>query len=108
MCGWQDQLELCFMGVFGQEFSIQNTPSQLEVVAFSKELVKFGWVSWFTWALVQGPILHPHNHEAQDRVCPLGLMPIISGHAGNLQSFSYQVQDVQVTAICLSGGLQGL
>ena len=37
------------------------------------------------------------------RDCPLGLMPIISGHAGNLWSISYQVQNMQVAAICLSG-----
>ena len=30
-------------------------------------------------------------------------MPIISGHAGNLQSIFYWVQDMQVAAIHLSG-----
>ena len=69
MCSQQDQLKMGFLGVFWQDFLIQNTPPQLEVVAFSKELTEPGCVSWFSQALAQGPILHPHNHEAQDRVC---------------------------------------
>ena len=56
MCGWQDQLKLGFLGVFGLEFSIQNALSQLEDgPVFSKELEEFGQVGWFTWALAQGP-----------------------------------------------------
>ena len=31
------------------------------------------------------------SHETQDRVCLLGLMPIISGHAGDLQTIPYRV-----------------
>ena len=73
------------------------------MVAFSKALLEFRWISWFKWALAQGPILHPHNHKAQGKVHPLGLMPIMSDHMGNLQRISYWVQDVQFTAICLSG-----
>ena len=30
-------------------------------------------------------------------------MLIISSHAGDLQTISYQVQDMQVTAVCLNG-----
>ena len=51
----------------------------------------------------QGPILHSHDQEAQDRVCPLGLTPIVSSHASNLWAISYWVQDGKVTAICLNG-----
>ena len=72
------------------------------MVAFLKELPEFGLVSWVKWALAQGPILHPCNHKAQDRVCMLGLMPFISGHSGNLQTIPYWVQDAQVTTVCLN------
>ena len=78
----------------GQGFSIQNAPPKLEVVAFSKELVEFGQVSWFTWVLAQVSVLHPGNHEVQDGVCPLSLTSIISSHAGDLQAISYWFQDV--------------
>ena len=61
------------------------------------------WVIQFNGALAQGPVLHPHNHEAQDRVCPLGLMPIICGHAGNLWTITVWVQDMQIAAVHLSG-----
>ena len=94
MCGWQDQLKLGFLGVFGQDFFIQKTLPQFEQVAFSKELAEFGKADWFTWALAQGPILHPHNHKAQARVCPLGMTPIVNSHAGKLGAVSYLVQDV--------------
>ena len=94
MHGQQDQSKLGFLGVLGQKISIQNAPPQLGVVVFSKELVEFRWVSWFTWALAQGLVLHPHNHKALDSVCPLGLTPIVSSHAGNLLAISHQVQDM--------------
>ena len=67
------------------------------MVVLLKELPELGWVQ------AKGPILHPQNHKAQDRVLPLGLMPIISGHADNLQTILYQVQDAQVAALCLKG-----
>ena len=98
------------MGFLWQNFSIQDTPLQLEVVAFSKELPELGWVSQFIWAQAQGPILHPHNHMAQEGVCPLSLLPIAGGHAGDLQTVFYQVQDAQVAAVCLNrthGSLKG-
>ena len=72
------------------------------MVAFLKELPELGWVSQFKCILAQGPILHLHNHKAQDRVCSLGVMPIISGHAGNLQTIPYWVKDEQVIVLCLN------
>ena len=85
------------------EFIYTGCPTSIEVAAFLKELLELGWVSWFEGALVQGPILYPCNHRAQDRVCSLGLVPIISGHAGNPWTVPYWVQDVQVTPLWLSG-----
>ena len=84
-------------------FSYTGCPASAWGILFLKELLDLGQISWFKWDLAQGPILHPHNHEAQDRVCPLGLMPIISGHAGDLWNVSYWVQDMQVAALHLNG-----
>ena len=108
MHGCQDQLELGPLGVFRWEFSIQNSLPQLEVVGFSKEHAKFGQISWLKWALAQSPILHPHNHEAQDRVWPLGLKPIISSHAGNLWAISYWGPGCVGHSYMLQWGLWGL
>ena len=70
------------------------------MVVFLKELPECGQISLFQWALAQGPILHPHNHEAQDRAFLLGLAPIISGHTGDLQSIYLWGQGcIQVTDI---------
>ena len=106
--GQHNQLKLGLLGFFGQDFSIQDARPQFEMVTFSEELPELGWVSWFKWALLQGPILHPHNYEAQDTVCPLGLMPIVSSHTSNLWTISYQIQDIQVTAVCLNGAGEAL
>ena len=101
MCGQQDQLKLGFLGVLGQEFSVQNASPQLELIAFSTGTGR-AWAGWLVYTCsVLGS--NPCNHEAQDRVCPLGLMTIISSHAGNLRAVSYWVQDMQVAAICLTG-----
>ena len=72
-----------------------------------KELLELVWVSWFIWALAQSPILHPHNHMVHDWVCPLGLLPIISGHRGDLQTVPYQVAAVCLNSThrALEGGL---
>ena len=85
--GQQNQLKLGLSGGFGQDLSIQNAPTQLEMVAFLKELVDLRWIGQFTQVLAQGPVLHPCSHEAQDRVCLLDLMHQSSGsHTGNLQA----------------------
>ena len=75
MCGQQDQFKLGLLGFFWLDFSIQDTLPQLKVVVL-KKLSELRWVRLFKWALSPGPILHPHNHKAQDRVCPLGITPI--------------------------------
>ena len=89
MCGQQDQLKLGLLGFFGQNLSIQDTPLQLEVVVFLTEQPDLRWVGQFQWALAQVHILHPHNHRDQDRICLPGLMPIVHGHAGFLQTIPY-------------------
>ena len=56
------------------------------MVVFSKELAEPLLVCQFKGALAQGPILHLHNHKAQDRVYLLDLMSNVGGHAGDLQA----------------------
>ena len=69
---------------------------------FQKELLELGWVSQLVWALAQGPILYPHSHMAQDRVCLLGLLPVTGGHAGDLWTIPHWAQDMWAAAVCLS------
>ena len=95
-------IELGSPGIPLAEFFYTGCPTQLEVVVLLKELLELRLANQLEWALAQDPILHPHNHKVQDRVCQLGLMPIISGHVGNLQTIPYWVQDVQVTAVYLN------
>ena len=73
------------------------------MVVFLKELLELRWLSWFEWSLAQGLVLYPHNHEAQDKVSLLSLTSIVHGHAGNLWTLPYGVQDVQVVAVCFNG-----
>ena len=96
-------IEIYSQGFLWQYLSIQDASPQLEVVTFSKELLELRWIDQFKWVLAQGPLLHPHNQKAQDRVCLLILAPIISCHAGDLQTIPYWVQDVQSAAVCLNG-----
>ena len=74
------------------------------MVVFSKKLQGLRQISWCEWELTQGPILlHPFDHKVQDRVCLLGLTPLIGHHAGNLWAILYWVQDMQVTTLYLNG-----
>ena len=39
----------------------------------------------------------------KDQICPLSLLPVIYGHASDLQTVLDRVQDAQITAICFDG-----
>ena len=103
VCSWQYQLKQCLLGLFWQNFSVQDALPQLEVVAFSQEQPDLRQVSWLVQALAQGTILHPNNHLTQDGVCQLGLLPVFNSHTGDLQTVLYWVQDMQGTAVCFNG-----
>ena len=103
MCGWLGQLEFGPLGFSGQGLSIQNALPQFEVIAFPKELLKFRKKSQFKLALVKSSVLQPYNYKTQNWICPLGLAPVISGHASDLWTIPNWVQDMQITAICFNG-----
>ena len=66
VCGLQYQQEQCLLGSSQQKFSVQDTPPQLELVGFLKELPELRLVGQLVSALAQGPILHLHNHLTQE------------------------------------------
>ena len=117
MHGWKDPLKLGFLGVFGQEFSIQNVPPKPESGCIlegtgrgSDVLVGLHGL----WPRVPSCILAVMGLRTGSALWVW--LPIISSYAGNLQAIPYQIQDVQVPAICLNrsgeafegGFLQGL
>ena len=101
--GQQDKLKLDPCDSFGRIFLCRMPHLSLRWLCSQRNCWSSGRLVCFSGHWLRVPFLHPHNHEAQNRVCPLGLVPIISDHTGDLWSVSYQVQDMQVTAICFSG-----
>ena len=73
------------------------------MIAFATELLEFRRISWFKLTLAQSSVLQSHNHMIQNQICPLGLVPVIYGHASDLLTIPYWVQDVQIAAICFNG-----
>ena len=90
----------------GQDLPIQNVPLNLRWWHSQRNCQSSGG-SVGELASTQDSIMHPCDHKAQDRVCLVGLMPLISSHTGDLWAILYQVQDVQVTTICLNGVFEG-
>ena len=109
LSGWSPCVQLArpigkgLLGFLWQGLSIQNTPPQFGVIGFVKELLEFRRIGWFKLTLAQSSVLQSHNHKTQDWICPLGLAPVIYGHASDLQTIPYWVQDTQIGAICFNG-----
>ena len=94
MHGQQDQLKLGLLGVFGQEFSVQNALLQLEVVAFSKELAEFKVVLLVYMCSGSGSCPASSQSSDSGQGLPFGPDAIVSSHAGDLLAISYWVQDM--------------
>ena len=90
----QDQLGIGPHGIPLVGSSYTECPTSIWGGCIHKQAVKeFRWISQFKLILAQCPIQQSHNHNTQDQICLLSLVPVIYGHASDLQTVPYRVQD---------------
>ena len=101
---WQNQLDIGPLWIpLVAVFLSKNAPPHFKVVVFPKELSMFRRIGLFE--LTVGPefcLLVLTITRLKDWIYPLSLVPVIYGHAGDLNTVPYRVQDVQITAICFA------
>ena len=73
-----------------------------------KEWLELRRIGQFKLMLAQSSILMSCNHKTQGWISLLGLVPFIYGHASDLCTVPYCVQDAQIATIHFNGACGAL